>query len=76
MNITTQPGVGQQKVLTRHENVIVMGGEEPVPAKSQLELGDLRHSLQARRSGQRPNGDRVPKPGEKALSRTSTMPTN
>ena len=36
MNTAAQPGVGlgagQQRVLTRHANV--MGGEEPVPAKS------------------------------------------
>ena len=47
MSAATQPGVSlgasQQRIQTRHANV--MGGEEPVPARSQLELGDLRHSL-------------------------------
>ena len=78
MNTATQPGVslgaGQQRIQTRHANV--MGGEEPVPARSQLELGDLRHSLQARRGGQRPGGDKAPRTGGQAPSGTSSKPAS
>ena len=78
MNTAAQPGVnldaGQQRIQTRHANV--MGGEEPVPARSQLELGDLRHSLQARRGGQRPGGDKAPRTGGQAPSGTSSKPAS
>ena len=50
------------------------GGEEPVLPRSQLDLGDLRHSLQARRGDQRHSRSHAPVQEVKAHSDTSTKP--
>ena len=45
VNTTTRPEEGQQGVPERLESVAAKEGEELVLPRSQLELGDLRHSV-------------------------------
>ena len=73
-NTATRPEEDQRGVPARRESMTARGGEEPVLPRSQLELGDLRHSLQACREGQRYSHGQASAQKAKAPSGTSTMP--
>ena len=78
VSVDVQPGgslgASQRRGQTRRMDET--GGEEPVPTKSQLELGDLRHSLQARRGNQRLAEGKAPRTGGQAPSGTSSIPAS